>query len=81
MPQGSQWLALALLIAALILSAFKLRLPLGRGNSTMSMAYVVDFLVIVTAGPVWVGRQWKVSAGRRSGARSIRCLPAGEGRH
>jgi hypothetical protein len=32
------WLAVALLAAALILSAFKLRLPLGRGNSTMTMA-------------------------------------------
>ena len=29
------WLAVGLLAAALILSAFKLRLPLGRGNSTM----------------------------------------------
>ena len=45
------WLAIALLAAALILSAFKLRLPLGRGNSTMSMAYAVDFVALVTAGP------------------------------
>ena len=29
------WLAVGLLAAALILSAFKLRLPLGRGNSSM----------------------------------------------
>src|SRR5687768_17267009 len=35
----------------LVVSLFKLRIPLGRGCSTMSMAYVVDFLVIVTAGP------------------------------
>ena len=45
------FLALALLAAALILSAFKLRLPLGRGNSTMSMAYAVDFVALVAAGP------------------------------
>jgi PAS domain S-box-containing protein len=45
------WLAIALLAAALILSAFKLRLPLGRGNSTMSMAYAVDFVALVSAGP------------------------------
>ncbi len=45
------WLAVALLTAALILSAFKLRLPLGRGNSTMSMAYAVDFVALVSAGP------------------------------
>ena len=45
------WLAVALLAAALILSAFKLRLPLGRGNSTMSMAYAVDFVALVCAGP------------------------------
>jgi len=44
------YLALSLLAAALILSAFKLRLPLGRGNSTMSMAYAVDFLALVLAG-------------------------------
>jgi PAS domain S-box-containing protein len=45
------WLAGSLLTAALILSAFKLRLPLGRGNSTMSMAYAVDFVALVSAGP------------------------------
>jgi PAS domain S-box-containing protein len=45
------WLALSLLAAALILSAFKLRLPLGRGNSTMTMAYAVDFVALVAAGP------------------------------
>jgi hypothetical protein len=44
-------LALTFLAAMLVVSLFKLRLPLGRGCSTMSMAYVVDFLVLVTAGP------------------------------
>jgi signal transduction histidine kinase/ActR/RegA family two-component response regulator len=44
------WLALALLAATVILSAFKLRLPLGRGNSTMSMAYAVDFTALIMAG-------------------------------
>ena len=44
-------LALSLLAAALTLSFFKLRLPLGRGNSTMTMAYAVDFIALVLAGP------------------------------
>jgi PAS domain-containing protein len=44
-------LAAALLAAALVLSLFKLRLPLGRGESTMSMAYAVDFLALLSAGP------------------------------
>ena len=43
------WLASLLLLAALILSAFKLRLPVG--NSTMSMAYAVDFVALIMAGP------------------------------
>jgi PAS domain S-box-containing protein len=43
------FLAAALLAAALILSAFKLRLPVG--NSTMSMAYAVDFVALIAAGP------------------------------
>jgi hypothetical protein len=44
-------LALAFLTAMLLVSVFKLRVPLGRGASTLSMAYVVDFAVLVTAGP------------------------------
>ncbi len=43
-------LTAALLAAMLIVSLFKLRLPLGRGPATMSMAYVVDFLAIVALG-------------------------------
>ena len=42
-------LASLLLLVALILSAFKLRLPVG--NSTMSMAYAVDFVALIMAGP------------------------------
>jgi hypothetical protein len=38
------------LAAMLVVSFFKLRLPLGHGHSTMSMAYVVDFTVIATLG-------------------------------
>jgi hypothetical protein len=38
------------LAAMLVVSVFKLCVPLGRGQSTMSMAYVIDFLVLVTAG-------------------------------
>jgi PAS domain S-box-containing protein len=44
------FVALLLLAAALILSFFKLRLPLGRGNSTMSMAYAVDFVALISSG-------------------------------
>src|SRR5688572_12394132 len=44
------FLALTLLLAALVLSVFKLRLPLGRGNSTMSMAYAVDFAALMLVG-------------------------------
>ena len=43
-------LALTWLAAMTVVSLFKLRLPLQRGNATMSMAYVIDFIVIVTAG-------------------------------
>ena len=43
-------LALTWLAAMVVVSLFKLRLPLGRGESTMSMAYIIDFAVIVTAG-------------------------------
>ena len=40
----------ALLIATLLLSVFKLRLPLGNGASTMSMAYAVDFVALIVEG-------------------------------
>ena len=43
-------LAATFLAAMIVVSLFKLRLPLGDGQSTMSMAYVVDFAVIATAG-------------------------------
>ena len=50
-PRGysQPMLALTFLAAMLIVSLFKLRIPLGRGCSTMSMAYVVDFTVLTTA--------------------------------
>jgi PAS domain S-box-containing protein len=41
------WMAATFLIAALVLSVFKLRLPLSRSNSTMSMAYAVDFAALM----------------------------------
>lgn len=44
-------LAGALLASAMGLSIFKLRLPLGKGASTMSMAHAVDFAALVTVGP------------------------------
>jgi hypothetical protein len=42
--------AAALLVATLVLSVFKLRLPLGNGVSTMSMAYAVDFVALIVEG-------------------------------
>jgi PAS domain S-box-containing protein len=44
-------LTLTLLASVLVLSVFKVRLPLGRGNSTMSMAYAVDFAALMLVGP------------------------------
>lgn len=43
---------LALVFLAIMVGAslVKLRLPLGLGQSTMSMAYVIDFTVLVTMG-------------------------------
>lgn len=43
-------LALTWLAAMLVVSLFKLRLPLLHGESTLSMAYVIDFAVLATAG-------------------------------
>lgn len=43
-------LVFSLLAGAMLLSAFKLRLPLGKGSSTMSMAHAVDFAALVTVG-------------------------------
>ena len=40
----------ALLVSTLVLSIFKLRLPLGNGVSTMSMAYAVDFVALILEG-------------------------------
>ncbi len=43
-------LAGALLASTLVLSVWKLRLPLGNGVSTMSMAYAVDFVALIMEG-------------------------------
>lgn len=43
-------LTAALLTTMLAVSLLKLRLPLGLGQATMSMAYVVDFTALVTLG-------------------------------
>ncbi len=41
----------ALLVSTLLLSTFKVRLPLGNsGLSTMSMAYAVDFVALIVEG-------------------------------
>ena len=42
--------AAALLVTTLVLSVFKIRLPLGNGVSTMSMAYAVDFVALIVEG-------------------------------
>jgi hypothetical protein len=43
--------AAVLLVTTVVLSAIKLRLPLGsHGVSTMSMAYVVDFIALIVEG-------------------------------
>jgi PAS domain S-box-containing protein len=44
-------LTLALLFSSLLLSSFKLRLPLGKGVSTMSMACAADLVALMTLGP------------------------------
>jgi hypothetical protein len=43
-------LAAALLASTVFLSVFKLRLPLGNGVSTMTMAYAVDFVALIVEG-------------------------------
>ena len=40
----------ALLGSTLVLSVCKIRLPLGKGVSTMSMAYAVDFVALIIEG-------------------------------
>jgi diguanylate cyclase (GGDEF)-like protein/putative nucleotidyltransferase with HDIG domain len=40
----------ALLIGSVIISASKVHLPLGRGNATLSMSYITDFLALVLLG-------------------------------
>jgi hypothetical protein len=35
----------------LVVSYFKLRLPLAHGHSTISMAFAVDFVALLTVGP------------------------------
>ncbi|HXK33521.1 MAG TPA: ATP-binding protein, partial [Dehalococcoidia bacterium] len=40
----------ALTVAAVMLSLYKLKLPLASGTSTMSMAATVDFVALLTAG-------------------------------
>ena len=43
-------LALVFLAAMLAVSLLKLRLPLGMSQATMSLAFVIDFAVLVTLG-------------------------------
>jgi len=45
------WLTASLLCSSLLLSSFKLRLPLGKGVSTMSMACAADLVALMTLGP------------------------------
>jgi hypothetical protein len=48
LPQAS--LTLTLTAAMLVVSLFKLRLPLANDGSTVSMAFAVDFVALMTAG-------------------------------
>ncbi|HYB94475.1 MAG TPA: HD domain-containing phosphohydrolase [Vicinamibacterales bacterium] len=41
----------ALLLTAVVISAFKVRLPLAKSGSTMSVAYAVDFAALLLLGP------------------------------
>ena len=43
-------LVTTLAAAMLVVSYFKLRLPLAHGNSTISMAFAVDFVALLTVG-------------------------------
>jgi hypothetical protein len=43
-------LVVTLAAAMLLVSYFKLRLPLAHGNSTISMAFAVDFVALLTVG-------------------------------
>jgi hypothetical protein len=43
-------LVVTLASAMLLVSYFKLRLPLAHGNSTISMAFAVDFVALLTVG-------------------------------
>ena len=43
-------LVATLAAAMLVISYFKLRLPLAHGNSTISMAFAVDFVALLTVG-------------------------------
>jgi signal transduction histidine kinase/ActR/RegA family two-component response regulator len=43
-------LVASLFVAAVLLSVLKLRLPLGQGSSTMSMAHAADFTAIILLG-------------------------------
>ena len=47
---ANPWLTIALLCSSLLLSSFKLRLPLGRNVSTMSMACAADLVALMTLG-------------------------------
>lgn len=50
-PLPEPLLTLPFVAAMIVVSLFKLRLPLGDGHSTLSMAPVVDFAAIATIGP------------------------------
>jgi len=44
-------MAILLLVASLVLSLVKMRLPLNVGQATISMAYTVDFAALLLCGP------------------------------
>ena len=47
----SPWLFLLLLTLSSVTSVFKVKLPLARSGSTMSVSYAVDFASLLLLGP------------------------------
>jgi diguanylate cyclase (GGDEF)-like protein/putative nucleotidyltransferase with HDIG domain len=52
-PHSDQpWLLALLMVSAILMATFKVRLPIARGQATLSMSYVTDFVTLVVLGPL-----------------------------
>ncbi len=49
-PESTAWF-IGLLLISCVCATFKVRLPLPRGGSTMSLSYAVDFTALLLLGP------------------------------